>query len=60
MTDADVVIAGGGPTALMLAWAAPAGAPDPVAGLDQALRTWLGAPPSVGDSEGQRHNQDFP
>jgi hypothetical protein len=56
MTDADVVIAGGGPTALMLAWAAPAGAPDPVAGLDQALRTWLGAPPSVGDSEGQRHN----
>jgi FAD binding domain len=28
-----------------VAWAAASGAPDPAAGLDQALRSWLGAPP---------------
>jgi hypothetical protein len=27
-----------------VAWAAASGAPDPAAGLDEALRNWLGAP----------------
>ena len=31
-----------------MAWAAASGAPDPAAGLDEALRSWLGAPPPAG------------
>jgi hypothetical protein len=31
-----------------VAWAAPSGAADPAAGLDEALRSWLGAPPPAG------------
>jgi len=31
-----------------VAWAAASGAPDPAAGLDEALRSWLGAPPPAG------------
>ena len=31
-----------------VAWAAASGAPDPAAGLDEALRQWLGAPPPAG------------
>jgi hypothetical protein len=54
-TGADVVIAGGGPTGLMLAasfaWAA--GAPDPAAGLREALRTWFGRPDSPRHVTGQ-------
>jgi hypothetical protein len=32
-----------------VAWAAASGAPDPAAGLDEALRSWLGAPPPAGE-----------
>jgi hypothetical protein len=31
------------------AWAAASGAADPAAGLDEALRSWLGAPPPAGE-----------
>jgi hypothetical protein len=32
-----------------VAWAAASGAADPAAGLDEALRRWLGAPPLAGE-----------
>ena len=32
-----------------VAWAAASGAPDLAAGLDEALRRWLGAPPSAAE-----------